>query len=425
MRLGERNTNERKLPMVLNTKAIRLHRRNLSFKKCIIQISPHMNPDNDLQAVVAGHICLDITPGLRHINASNMQSLIAPGKLTSVTKPEICTGGVVPNTGLAMHILGCNVSLMGKVGNDHFGLILKDILTDYNCEEGLIIDPESSTSYTIILAPQGLDRAFLNYPGANETFCSNDINYEVVSKARLFHFGYPPLLERIFANDGDELVTIFSKVKSSGPTTSMDMAPSDPSSNAGKVNWRKVLQRSLPYVDIFMPSLEELFFMLNKDEYLEVLEKEPCCDFMAYLGMERLKGLANELLGMGTKVVMIKCGVYGCYLRTASYEQLVQGGKALLPLASEWADFEFFHPSFKIELASATGAGDTCIAGFLVSLLSQGSIDHALRNACACGALAVSVVNSLSSLKPIEEIEKQFEAGWKLNNMEIINSKNV
>jgi len=57
------------------------------------------------QAVVAGHICLDITPAFG-ASETPLSSLIMPGKLTHVGAADVHTGGCVANTGLALRRLG-------------------------------------------------------------------------------------------------------------------------------------------------------------------------------------------------------------------------------------------------------------------------------------------------------------------------------
>ena len=70
------------------------------------------------RAVVAGHICLDVTPVFP---PEASLSSIRPGGITNVGPAEINTGGAVANTGLALRFFGADVRLMGKVGADPFG----------------------------------------------------------------------------------------------------------------------------------------------------------------------------------------------------------------------------------------------------------------------------------------------------------------
>ncbi len=62
-----------------------------------------------------------------------------------------------------------------------------------------------------------------------------------------------------------ELVKIFKKIKDFGVTASLDMAYTEPSSESGKADWKKILKSVLPYVDIYIPSIEETLYMLMRD----------------------------------------------------------------------------------------------------------------------------------------------------------------
>ena len=122
--------------------------------------------------ISAGHICLDITPIFPDNRSyKDIASILIPGKLINMDKADVSTGGSVANTGLALKKLGCDVTLLGKVGNDHFGDLIKSIVSSYGAG-GLISDDNSSTSYSVVLAVPGIDRVFLHNPGANDTFSS-------------------------------------------------------------------------------------------------------------------------------------------------------------------------------------------------------------------------------------------------------------
>ena len=125
--------------------------------------------------IAAGHICLDITPVFPAGRAyAGVGELLTPGKLIHMEPADVHTGGSVANTGLALKILGNDVTLMGKVGDDAFGAMVRAILAQHGAE-GLLVDPDSSTSYSVVLAVPGVDRIFLHNPGANDTFSGRDI----------------------------------------------------------------------------------------------------------------------------------------------------------------------------------------------------------------------------------------------------------
>ena len=137
-----------------------------------------------------------------------------------------------------------------------------------------------------MLAFPGVDRIILHNPGANDTFCADDLPMDVIRESALFHFGYPPHMKRMFENEGAELIRMMRLVREAGTVTSLDMSMVDPKSEAGQVDWRSVLEKTLPYVDIFAPSVEELTFMLDRDAYRKIKAKSSDADFTELLDIE-------------------------------------------------------------------------------------------------------------------------------------------
>ena len=269
------------------------------------------------KVIAAGHICLDITPIFSGKKVTHLTDILSPGKLLNVKEADVHTGGSVANTGLAMKILGADVTLMGKIGADAFGDMVRNVLKKYDVEQGMLVAEGESTSYSVILAIPGVDRIFLHNTGANDTFCASDIPREALEEASMFHFGYPSLMKSMYEKDGEELVNMMKLAKECGVATSLDFASIDPNSEAGAVDWEKVLERTLPYVDFFVPSVEELCFMLDKERFYEWQERASGRDITEILDMEEdVKPLAEQCMDFGAKVLLIKCGAPGMYYRT-------------------------------------------------------------------------------------------------------------
>jgi sugar/nucleoside kinase (ribokinase family) len=148
--------------------------------------------------VVAGHICLDVIPEL--IGSGDFASNFLPGRLLEAGPVTMATGGAVSNTGQALHKLGIDTRLMGKIGNDIFGRVILDIVKSRSAHlaKGMRIVPGEASSYTIILSPPHTDRIFFHCPGPNDTFTAADIDYDLLQQVDLFHFGYPPLMKQLY-----------------------------------------------------------------------------------------------------------------------------------------------------------------------------------------------------------------------------------
>ena len=363
--------------------------------------------------ICAGHVCIDITPIFpESAHALTPADTLLPGKLLHMDGVSVHTGGAVSNTGLALKILGNDVTLLGKIGEDVFGRMVIGIFDQYGAS-GLIMDPAVATSYTIVLALPGTDRIFLHDPAANDTFLSADIPEEVFDDAVLFHFGYPQLMRSMYQDKGKELISIFRRAKAHGLITSLDFAAIDPSSEAGKADWEAILKGVLPYTDFIVPSFEELCFILDRSRYdaLAVLSD----DVTGAMDMMRdAAPLAKKLLELGAKSVMIKCGTRGIYYHTGNKQAIEAiGGRVKLD-AEIWADREGMAPCYKVDqVLSAAGAGDTAIAAYLTALLSGKDPMTCARLASAEGALCVTSFDTLSGLKPLAWIEEKLASGWE------------
>lgn len=369
------------------------------------------------KVIAAGHICLDVTPVFPEGKAGHIEDILQPGKLIHMKPADVHTGGSVANTGLGMKILGADVSLMGKVGDDAFGSMILNILKQYDAEKGMIVVEGDTTSYSVVLAVPGIDRIFLHHPGANNTFTADDIRQKELAEAALFHFGYPSLMKQMYLNDGAELVKILKQAKDAGAATSLDMAAVDAASEAGQADWVKILEQAIPYIDFFVPSVEELCFMLDKERFADWQVRAKGKDITEILDIEKdVKPLADRCMEMGAKVLLIKCGAPGMYYRTAGKDVLASvGAKAELDI-NAWADKEGFEKSYVPErILSGTGAGDTSIAAFLTAMLEGYTPERSMQLATATGASCVAAYDALSGLKSFEELNTKIDAGWPKN----------
>lgn len=368
------------------------------------------------KAISAGHICLDITPAIsQNKSYQNIGEYLIPGRLIPVGKPDIHTGGSVGNTGLAMKVLGADVKLMGKVGTDDFGKLVLSQLKEYGVESGMIVAEGDETSYSVVISVAGIDRIILHDSGANNTFTMEDIDFDQVREASLFHFGYPSIMRSMYQDGGTPMVELFRKVKSLGVATSLDMAIVDEDSEAGQVDWESVIQRAIPYIDIFAPSVEELAFLIDRPRYHEWLERSKGGDITSILSVDDdIRPLAEKLLGWGAKVVLIKCGAPGLYLRTNTAEYIREIGGGLGEEMAGWAGQEYFERSYKPDrILSGTGAGDTSIAAFLCAILEGCSWEESLHLAAGTGASCVATYDALSGLKSFDELRAKIAAGWE------------
>ena len=371
-----------------------------------------MRAENSTAAVVvAGHICLDITPDLRGQSKQPLSTLFKPGKLVRSGTADVHTGGCVANAGLALQKLGMQTKLIARIGADAFGDIITRFLKSSGADHALIRENNGSTSYSVVLAPPGVDRIFIHHAGANEHFKQADVPDSLLAGAKLLHFGYPPLMPGMCEHNGAPIQSLFSRAKALGLITSLDMAAIDPSSQAAQTDWESLLSLVLPHTDCFLPSAEELCFMLDKPRYNSWQTRAHGGDITDILDIQTdIAPLANRLLDMGTQIAVIKCGAKGLYLRTTGDCSKVS--EILSPAL--WVSKAIFQPAFIPQnVVSATGAGDTSIAAFLASLLTGLPPDVCLKRAAATGACCVEQYDAISGLLPFPALDNRIMEGWK------------
>lgn len=359
-----------------------------------------------IDVIVSGHLCLDMIPQMAHVPAADLS---VPGQLSEVGRMDFATGGVVSNTGQTLHRLGVNVRLMATVGDDLIGQIILHIFARHapTLSQFITVAPGQPGSYTIILSPERIDRIFLHCAGTNALFGVHDIDFALLAGAKIFHLGYPPVMPRLTANDGAELRAIYERAQALGVITSLDMTLPDPKGPSGQVNWVGVLRNTLPYVDVFLPSIEETVFMLRRPDY----DAWRGQNFIHHISAAYLRALADELLDLGVAVAGFKLGERGLYVKTAGADRFTRLARLPLTLAA-WTNREVYTPAFAVNMIGTTGAGDSAYAGFLAALLRGLPVDEAARWACAIGACNVEAADATSGICTWEDTQARLDAGW-------------
>jgi len=351
-------------------------------------------PMRPVDVVVAGYLGVDLTPGFNSRRAVvPFSEMFRPGKLIETEGLNVSLGGVVANTGLAMRRFGQRVELMGCVGNDALGDMAMARLVQDGVSRGIRRSSQGGTAYGVVIAPPGSDRLFLEDSGCNRSFSAEDIDYDLVGQCRLFHFGYPPLMPALWMNGGAELQKLLGRVRERGVATSLDMTLPDADSPAGKADWQAILAATLPLVDVFVPSIEELLYMLEPKLYSRLLSEAVDGDMIAVIPPETYTLLSRRILALGVKVLLIKAGHRGAYLRTGELKTLSN---------QDGCPDGIWIPSFPVEtgrFCNASGAGDCAVAGFLSALLNGVAVQEAGTYAMLAGRDNLYGHDALSGLR--------------------------
>lgn len=301
---------------------------------------------------MADIVCLGIL--VADVIARPIEKIPERGKLELVKSMELHTGGCASNTGISLAKLGIGVRVMGKVGEDGFGEFVLRRLQQENVDtKGIIKDCNTYTSATMALVQADGERSFIHYLGANAQLGLEDIDFDLVKGAKIFHIGGAFLLPKL---DGQPMAEALKKAKVMGLTTSLDTAWDSTG------HWLETIQPCLPYVDVFLPSLEEAKEIAQKNE---------------------LKEIAHFFLERGVGTVALKMGERGSFVMNQRESFLI--------------------PALEVDAVDATGAGDAFSAGFLAGILKKWSLEKTGKFANAVGACCVMAMGATPGIKSLEE----------------------
>jgi sugar/nucleoside kinase (ribokinase family) len=325
-----------------------------------------------MQAMVVGHLCADLRPKLAG------GERITPGAITEVGPLDIRAGGCVANTGGTLAALGAPTSLSAALGDDELGSNTLNSLKQLgaNCD-GVMQVAGKTTSYSLVFEPPGDDRCFWHHVGANAAFDGSHLDLD---RADLVHVGYPALLPLMYADGGVHLRQLLARIRESGATASLDLSTISPGSPAAYVDWASLLRQTVPFVDVFSPSVDDLISALG------IVRPESAA---------QVRALGHRLLGLGAAVVLLTNGALGMHLFTANEARLSGAGRCLSELAASWPDAEFFFPAPPSGPVVTTGAGDAATAGLLYGILTQSGAKEAGSIAAWAAASKVAGVRRL------------------------------
>ena len=105
---------------------------------------------------------------------------------------EACPGGAPCNVLAMLRKLGKSCAFVGKVGNDMFGKLLKEVITDAGINaDALVMDDKIPTTLAFVQTFPNGDRDFSFYrkPGADMMLTADELPEETIANARIFHFG--------------------------------------------------------------------------------------------------------------------------------------------------------------------------------------------------------------------------------------------
>lgn len=298
-------------------------------------------------------VCLGIL--VADVVGKPIESFPPRGTLATVERMELHAGGCAANTGISLARLGVSTAVLGKIGADGFGEFLLHALEKNGVEvSGVVVDPASSTSASMVAVHTDSERTFLHHTGANAVYTADDVVWPEIEAADILHIAGPFLMERFVGLDCAE---VLQKAKSLGKKTTLDTVWDF----TGR--WMETLAPSLPFLDYALPSLEEAKHIT---------------------GQKTLRDIAQVFLDHGVGTVGIKLGEAGAYIRTSSGDELTL-------------------PPLQVEVVDALGAGDAWVAGFLCGLTYSWNLERTARFANAVGACCVEALGATTGIRSFDE----------------------
>ena len=153
--------------------------------------------------------------------------------------------------------------------------------------------------------------------------------------------------------------------------------------------------------------------MADPQKYHSLLARAAGQDITACLSLHRdIESLADRVMELGAKNLLIKCGAPGFYYRTGDASALQDIAAGTGKSMDGWQMQSGFERSYRPKkILSGTGAGDTTIAAFLSSLLQGYPLDTCCKLAAATGSSCVEAYDALSGLLPLEQQWERIQGG--------------
>ncbi len=314
-----------------------------------------------LDVVALGELLIDFT----------MLSADADGYPMMAAHP----GGAPANFLAALAKFGRKTALLGKVGTDKFGKLLKNTLEEAGIDtRGLISADDVFTTLAFVTLDETGDRefSFARKPGADTCLEFEEIDLSLIDDAKVFHFGTLSLTDEP-ARSATMKAVAYARMHDK-------MISFDP-------NLRKPLWKDLEMAK------EQMLWGISKADVVKISDEE--VEFL--FGMKPEEGAKHILEAYDVQLVFVTCGADGCY-----YSNGVASGK--IPSLSG------------IQVVDTTGAGDIFGGSAMYQLLEKGKepkelskaeLDEIVTFACTAAGLSTTRHGGISSVPALDDVTRR------------------
>lgn len=298
--------------------------------------------------VVVGSLNMDLV--------ARAARLPRPGETVAGYSFAQVPGGKGANQAIAAALLGADVSLIGRVGDDPFGRQLVESLVRRDVETSRVeITPGATSGLAMIGVEDSGQNAITIIGGANALLMPADVARHAAAIAAA---------DALLVQLEVPLATVAAAMSLAGRhgvLTVLDPAPAPTSP----------LPPELLAAGVLSPNQTEAEALTG----------------IAVAGPADAARAAANLHERGAKLVVIKLGEQGA-------------------LASDGASPVTHVPAPRVNVLDATAAGDAFTAALAVALVEGLSLGEATRFACAAGSLATTRVGAQDAMPSREEVKR-------------------
>ena len=286
------------------------------------------------------------------------------GNVDFIEEIRLTVAGTAGGTVVDTAKLGLKSLAVGAVGDDEKAdwvlMTLQKHGIDTSCMQRVKGVPTSATILNV--RPNG-ERPALHVRGASDHFDVPTQLYDQVFAAPIVHLGGTGLLKRL---DGPASLALLQEAKRRGRIVTFDLI-------AANAETARIVEPLLPFIDYFMPSIEEAKDMSGQGS------AEDC---------------ARYYLDKGAACCVFTLGGDGAYYAHKDGTRLTS-------------------KAYEVKVVDTTGCGDAFDAGFIAALHHKMNVEDSLRFAQAAAGLVATGLGSDAGIVSYEETVKAMKT-WRV-----------
>jgi sugar/nucleoside kinase (ribokinase family) len=288
------------------------------------------------------------------------------GGVDFIEEIKLTVAGTAGGTIIDIAKLGLKSLAVGAVGDDEKAdwvlMTMQKHGIDTSVMQRLKGVPTSATILNI--RPNG-ERPALHVRGASDHFDVAPEIYDKVFAAPIIHLGGTGLLKKL---DGPRSLTLLQEAKKHGCIVTFDLI-------AANAETAAIVKPLLPYIDYFMPSIEEAKVMS---------------------GQSIAADCAKYYLDHGAKCCVFTLGGEGAYYAHGDGTRITSA-------------------AYDIKVVDTTGCGDAFDAGFIAALHHKMDVETSLRFAQATAGLVATGLGSDAGIQSLEHTLHCMKT-WKIKS---------